>query len=319
MNVSAVTVQPVPFRPLEREKHIESLFRAFTRGRRHAPEPQDTPVSRSLGDGLSPRLTEDHEHENSQGGTEKRAALELHTLKEAELRAGLSSIQEPVMAVAGEDQGLALLETVSQLRIMARPELQGPHCKPGRSYSITTGTRSQIYVAVEESSCLCLQCCGPARSCSIRGYSRQAQEVFLLERPLRADACCLGCCLMEMRAFGADRQLIGTVRQRCMKILCRWSMFTPLLEICDLDGTSNIRILGPCCPCRCYSNQEFQVVSKTGEKLGKIWKKWPGYNEDYNIDHEYFGVDVPPEMNPKSKLLLLAATFLLNHMFFEMS
>ncbi|MBN3296679.1 ACHG protein, partial [Amia calva] len=155
-----------------------------------------------------------------------------------------------------------------------------------------------------QSTCLCLQCCGPARSCSLRGYNRQAQEVFLFERPLRVDACCLGCCLMEMRAFTADQQLIGTVCQR-------WSMFTPLLEIRDSDGTSPIRIQGPCCPCRCYSNQEFQVVSKIGDKLGKIWKKWPGFNEDYNMDHEYFGIDVPLEMSPKTKVLVLAAAFLL--------
>lgn len=34
-----------------------------------------------------------------------------------------------------------------------------------------------------------------------------------------------------------------------------------------------------------------QVVSMLGESLGRIWKKWPGFNKEYNMDHEYFGLD----------------------------
>lgn len=36
-------------------------------------------------------------------------------------------------------------------------------------------------------------------------------------------------------------------------------MFTPLLEVCEADGVSTARIQGSCCPCRCLSNQQFQV------------------------------------------------------------
>ncbi|MBN3280775.1 ACHD protein, partial [Polyodon spathula] len=37
--------------------------------------------------------------------------------------------------------------------------------------------------------------------------------------------------------------------QNCSMVF-RWSMFTPLMELSDSDGTSNIRIQGPCrCPC----------------------------------------------------------------------
>ncbi|KAL3055073.1 hypothetical protein OYC64_017893 [Pagothenia borchgrevinki] len=117
---------------------------------------------------------------------------------------------------------------------------------------------------------------------------------------------------MEMRAYTPHKQLIGTVFQR-------WSMFTPLLEVCDSEGASTIRIQGSCCPSRCFSNQQFQIVSNIGEKMGSIWKKWPGFNDDYNMDHEYFGLEVPLGMESHSKLMLLAATFLLNYMFFEMS
>ncbi|KAG5847547.1 phospholipid scramblase family member 5 [Anguilla anguilla] len=307
--MSAVTVQPLPFGRLEREKHIETLFRAFQRRLRWSADPEVPMASHSLGGPVSPQLPspdvpglrQEREEEGHMDIGRGAVGVEMDIRTDGNHHTGTEKAE-----------GLALLDSINQLRITAKPELQGPHCVPRRTYSIASGTRDQLYIAVEESSCLCLQCCGPARACSLQGFDRQAQQVFLFERPLRADACCLGCCLMEMRAFNADHQLIGTVHQR-------WSMFTPLFEICDSDGTATIRIQGSCCPCRCYSNQEFQVVSTIGERLGRIWKKWPGFNEECNMDHEFFGLDVPQEMSTKTKVLLLAATFLLNHMFFEMS
>lgn len=287
-----ITAQPPPFGRLQREKHIEQLFRSLRQGRRGSQEPRH-----SLGE------------EAGQGDS---GTLELRCTTEPEAQSSIPRVLKPAGATESNEQSLALLADVEQLCIIARPGLQGLACEPGRTYSISTASGSQLYVAVEDTSCLCLLSCGPARSCSLRGYDRMAQEVFLFERPPRADACCLGCCLMEMQAFTPDHQLIGTVRQK-------WSMFTPLMELSDSEGTSYIRIQGPCCPCRCYSTQEFQVVSKIGDKLGKIWKKWPGFNEEYNMDHEYFGLDVPAEMSPETKVLLLAAAFLLNYMFFEMS
>ncbi|XP_026169224.1 phospholipid scramblase 2 [Mastacembelus armatus] len=292
--MSAVTNQPLPFGGLEREKHIQMIFRSF----------QDR-------QGLSP------EHQPKRTSPDWQTAEPLSDLSsyykqppEKLIRPGTEE-QRPEGAVGSDFT--SMLETVSQIHITARPELEGPHCVPRRIYSIATGVnRSQLFVAVEESSCLCLQCCGPARACSFRGFDCQGCQVFYFERPFRVDACCLGCCLMEMRAYTPQKHLIGTVCQR-------WSMFTPLLEVCDSEGASKLRIQGSCCPCRCLSNQLFQIVSDIGEEIGTIWKKWPGFNDERNMDHEYFGLEVPLSMESDTKLLLLAATFLLNHMFFEMS
>ncbi|XP_062844108.1 phospholipid scramblase 2 [Trichomycterus rosablanca] len=276
--MSTVKDQPIPF-GLEREKHIEMLFRAFHRTCRSSTDPQDlvaTPVQRKC------------------------------------LLPGDCSPTSQAAIMEKENGGLALLQTVSQLQITSIPELQGPQCISRKTYSIASETKQQLFVVVEESSCVCMQCCGPARSCSLQGFNQDRQQVFQFERPLRADMCCLGCCLMEMRAYTAQRELIGTVHQR-------WSMFTPYFEVCDSTGSTHLRIQGSCCPIRCLSNQEFQVVSMIGEHVGRVWKKWPGYNERCNMDHEYFGLDVPQNMLVNMKVLLLAATFLLNNMFFEMS
>lgn len=40
-----------------------------------------------------------------------------------------------------------------------------------------------------------------------------------------------------------------------------------------------------------YSLITQQIVSNIGEEMGTVWKKWPGFNEEQNMDHEYFGLD----------------------------
>lgn len=84
----------------------------------------------------------------------------------------------------------------------------------GAAFLSSYGFRGFVFA---ESSCLCLHCCGPARSCSLRAFDRQAHQVFLFDRPPRMDACCLGCCLMEMQAFDGDGQLAGAVYQRLVR------------------------------------------------------------------------------------------------------
>lgn len=300
--MSAVTNQPLPFGQLEREKHIHMIFRAFHNRCGPSCECQTkSPLSKSHQ--TPPGLESEEQLSGQTAEKENGESVKLNRPEKEEQKTG-SAVRSHFMTV---------LETASEIQITAKPELQGPQCVPRRIYSITTGgSRSQPFVAVEESSCLCLQCCGPARACSLKGFDSEGSQVFYFERPFRVDACCLGCCLMEMRAYTPQKQLIGTVHQR-------WSMFTPLLEVCDSAGASTIRIQGSCCPCRCFSNQQFQIVSNIGEEVGTIWKKWPGFNDEHNMDHEYFGLEVPLNMESHTKLILLAATFLLNHMFFEMS
>lgn len=106
-------------------------------------------------------------------------------------------------------------------------------------------------------------------------------------------------------------------------------MFTPLLEVCDAEGASAVRIQGSCCPCRCFTNQQFkvptegenvfyeykpknpnpnltltaqQIVSNIGEEVGAVWKKWPGFNEEQNMDHEFFGLDGKFAVKPHEAL-----------------
>uniref|UniRef100_A0A672RPE3 Phospholipid scramblase n=1 Tax=Sinocyclocheilus grahami TaxID=75366 RepID=A0A672RPE3_SINGR len=143
---------------------------------------------------------------------------------------------------------LSVLRTITRLLITARPELQMVVTPDTDWFSDWFFVPSLL-----ESSCMCMQCCGPARSCSLQGFDKDAECVFLFERPL---------------------------------FIIRWSMFTPYFEVCDSEGISAARIQGSCCNTRCLSEQELQVRNPpAGHFLSPIFYKWPGYNEECNMDH----------------------------------
>ncbi|XP_029473200.1 phospholipid scramblase family member 5-like [Rhinatrema bivittatum] len=344
--MSVVCSQPSPFGHLRREKHIETCFKtrkekgkspqppeALEGGSRphaeatfsaHSKQPAELKGSQRIIKLIQPEVPkhlsvrEEGAYSSKQwtpfnmkcGGM--RVQESLPTLPSALGCGGqkgkkCDSTKHLTLLHELEDDvslGLQLLAGVDQLCITSNALQQAYTCDPGRSYTISTRKGKQLFVAVEESSCLCLQLCGPARSCCIQLLDQGGQEVLQLFRPYRMDVCWMGCCLMEMRVYTAGQQSVGTVRQR-------WSVLSPLLEACDSEGRWVMKISGSCSATRCYSDQEFQVTSRAGQLLAVIWKRWPGFNTDYNMDHEYFGLDISATLNPSDRALLLAAAFLL--------
>ncbi|XP_040285947.1 phospholipid scramblase family member 5-like [Bufo bufo] len=246
-------------------------------------------------------------------GIDQRAPLEGEVVHAASAAAGACRSRTGAHSrreEGGDERGS---REAGEVRSRARRSATaGLGCHSKRLYIISSRTAKQLLVAIEESSCLCYQLCGPARSCCLRLYDQNREEVLRLCRPYRVDVCCLFCCLMVIRVFSKSNALLGFVQQR-------WSLFSLSLSVHDSDGKRTMEIQGPWSAARCHSDQEFQVTSVDGQKIAIIWKRWPGFNEDYNMDHDFFGLDILASISPTDKALLLSATFLLNYMFFEMS
>ncbi|XP_024073132.2 phospholipid scramblase 2-like [Terrapene carolina triunguis] len=341
--MAALSSQPSPFGHLTRERHIQAPARSLRKkdgapglqaggtspsweGTSRANQAQEPDFGSSQGSPDAPSSAEDPGHQlegrrwpgSEWGGTAGEEATEspLPRLGWRGRRARRRSPEQSLQRVQEDDDvpplGLQVLAGVSQLRITARAGLRGFAGDPGRTYVVGTAQAKGLLVAIEETSRLCLHLCGPARSCRIRLQDPQGQDVLWLRRPFGAGASCLGCCRTEMRVFTAGDQLVGSVRQR-------WGILAHLWDLRDLHGAATMRIRGSCAASRCSSNQEFQVTSRAGSPVAVIWKRWPGFNEDRNMDHEFFGVDISAKLGAEDTALLLAAAFLLNFMFFEMS
>lgn len=54
-----------------------------------------------------------------------------------------------------------------------------------------------------------------------------------------------------------------------------------------------------------------QVVSLTGEKVGKISKQWSGFAREVFTDADFFGITFPLDLDVRMKAVLLGATFLI--------
>ncbi|XP_056421492.1 phospholipid scramblase family member 5-like [Hyla sarda] len=329
--MSIVRSQPSPFGYLQREKHIEHHLKVpkekkkcrCTEISNRQPSYQKDDNHRhscrtkenSLFYGTKEKSADPKSVRSSRKGvtpiTSVPATCSHSGACDRELRVQrtLTVVEEIDESVCSE---LQILASAQQFCITSKAKPQGLSCQSKRLYIISSRTAKQLLVAIEDSSCLCHQLCGPARSCCLQLCDQSREKVLRFCRPYRVDVCCLFCCLMVIRVFSSSNVLLGFVQQR-------WSLFSPSLSVHDSEGRKTMDIQGPWSAARCHADQEFQVTSVDGHKIAMIWKRWPGYNEDYNIDHDFFGLDISASITPTGKALLLSATFLLNYMFFEMS
>ncbi|CAG2162276.1 unnamed protein product [Oppiella nova] len=70
---------------------------------------------------------------------------------------------------------------------------------------------------------------------------------------------------------------------------------------------------------RQYSSQNsWTLLAKDSDRnVGKISKKWSGLLREHFTDADVFGVNFPGDQDVRAKALLMAATFLIDFMFFE--
>lgn len=170
--MSVVTKQPLPIGRLEREKHIQMIFRVFQN--RCGPSPECHCHSAEHKPHNTPAALESEEHLSEMN------MKNIHMQPPGKLTRPWVEEHRPGSA-AGSDF-TSMLESVCKIQITARPELQGmkncvfvcysvnsaeiclferdkcfllagPQCVPRRIYSISTGgRRSQLFMAVEGTS-----------------------------------------------------------------------------------------------------------------------------------------------------------------------
>lgn len=115
--MSAVTNQPLPFDRLEREKHIQMIFRAF---HNHCgPSCECLTHSSGLRPHPTPPAQESDQQQSRLAPERKMENMQLLG------KVNRPEVQEQWPGGAGASNFMSMLETVSQIHITARPELQG--------------------------------------------------------------------------------------------------------------------------------------------------------------------------------------------------
>ena len=118
---------------------------------------------------------------------------------------------------------------------------------------------------------------------------------------------------------------VGHIKQKCHCF--------PVFQVCDSNENTALEIKGPICPISCFGNVDFEVIlhpvdasgscrsclvrkfvkilTNDGTKIGKITKKWSGFEKEAFTDADNFGVTFPQDLDVKCKITLLAAVFLI--------
>lgn len=110
----------------------------------------------------------------------------------------------------------------------------------------------------------------------------------------------------RLEVQGPNGEHLGTIQQR-------FKFFGRLLEVKAADGTVLAELQGPL-----FKPWTF-LVSVQGREAGMIQKKWSGFGKELFTDADSFGVQFEGVHDARTRHLVLAATFLVDFVYFENS
>ena len=178
-------------------------------------------------------------------------------------------------------------------------------------YTIKNSSGQKCFYAVEDVDCCTRNCCGPSRPFEMKIFDTNQREVAHFSRPLRCDSCWCPCFLQKIEVCCPPGNVVGYVVQD-------WSIFSPQFRIVNAAGDTILRIEGPFCTFSICGAVEFKVLSKDGRfEVGKISKQWSGLVREMFTDADKFGISFPMDLDVKMKVVMMAACFLIDFMFFE--
>jgi len=222
---------------------------------------------------------------------------------------------QPMMVPDDCPPGLQYLAMVDQLIVKQQVELLEAFTgfETANKYKVLNTMGQEVYFAKEDTDCCNRMCCGPSRPFDMNITDGQGTEVIHLYRPLRCQGCCFPCCLQRIEVSSPPGTIIGTIEQN-------WSLCAPSFSILDQSGEPVLEIEGPCLPCSCFGDVEFEIKPVgSDEKVGRITKQWSGLAKEAFTDADNFGINFPIDLDVKVKATLLGALFLIDYMYFEES
>ncbi|XP_018609250.1 phospholipid scramblase 1-like isoform X2 [Scleropages formosus] len=209
--------------------------------------------------------------------------------------------------------GLEYLTQIDQLLVHQKVELAEVMLgwEMNNKYVVKNSLGQQVFFVVEENDCCNRNCCGPMRSFVLHVQDNFGQEILTLTRPLKCSSCCFPCCLQQLEVQGPPGNTIGFIVQD-------WHFYLPKFTIQNERKEPVLKVVGPCCDCKCCSDVNFEVISlDETSNVGRISKQWTGVLREMYTDADNFGIKFPMDLDVKIKAVLLGACFLIDFMFFE--
>ncbi|XP_003227036.2 phospholipid scramblase 2 [Anolis carolinensis] len=179
-------------------------------------------------------------------------------------------------------------------------------------YEVKNSVGQWMYLAVEENDAYTLNCHKSLRSFIIKLFDGANQPVMQLSRDCHCSICCFPCicCLQELEVQAPLGTVIGYIKQN-------WHPCLPRFAIQNEASENVLKIAGPCAPCTCFQDIDFEVSTQDEKPIGRISKQWTGYIREMATTASNFEILFPFDLDVKMKALILGASILLDYMYFE--
>jgi uncharacterized protein YxjI len=192
------------------------------------------------------------------------------------------------------------LSSTSGLVILQKKEwgeiLSGFETK--NKYEVMDAQGQLLYAAFEVAGSFIIRTLLRAmRPFEIHLFNLDQQLTMRLNRPFRFY-------FHRLEVLDAQGILLGTIERQ-------FSILRRKYIISDSDGRMLFELFGPILHPWTFN------IRKDGDDLGKITKKWSGLLKEAYTDADNFGVSYQPELDIKSKAILLGAVFLIDFVHFE--
>lgn len=170
-------------------------------------------------------------------------------------------------------------------------------------YAILAPDGEQVMFAAERSNgmwtTVARQFMNTRRPFTIDVFDAQGVLVLHVERPFTW-------WLSRVEVRSADGTVIGTIQQR-------FSFVRRIYDVVDAGGRTVASITGGLFRWRTF------VLSVAGTEVGRIAKQWGGLGKEMFTDADTFALTMGPALGEADRLLLVAATFLIDFNHFESS
>ncbi|XP_072946142.1 phospholipid scramblase 2-like [Epargyreus clarus] len=179
-------------------------------------------------------------------------------------------------------------------------------------YFVRTPDQNLLYSVEEENSWWVGYFCYGLRPLQLKVTNSLGTEVMRINRPYACTARVLPCQLQHLEVFSPPGTRIGTIEQQ-------WAPIRPIYMVRREDGEQLFWIRGPRVTISCFRDVQFHIMKTDGRQVGSTCKRWQGlvHAMFFAPVTDRFGVAFERDLSVEEKALLLAATLLMDYMYYD--
>ncbi|OWR54108.1 phospholipid scramblase 2-like [Danaus plexippus] len=221
---------------------------------------------------------------------------------------------QPTTEVTPEPHILKDLTSVERLLFTKRLRVKSVLFLRGKKnkFLVRTPDQNLVYTVEEQNSWWVGYFCYGLRPLQLHVRDNAGVEVMRINRPYACTSRILPCHLQRIQVFSPPGNPIGTIEQQ-------WAPVRPIYLVKRENGEHAFWLKGPLVTISFFREVRFSVCRADGSPAGSTCKRWQGLLHAlfFAPITDRFGIAFDRDLTVEEKALLLAATLLLDYMYYD--